>query len=90
MPVFSISYDLNKQDKDYAGLFFKIPELGDCIKPLKSMWLVASDKLTVDSIYEALLPFIDSNDFLFVQVTPPGCRWQIIEPSCLAWLSARL
>jgi len=60
-----ISYDLNKQGKNYDGLISAIKQLSYWAKIQKSVWYVKS-KLTTDQIYEFLRKQMDGNDSLIV------------------------
>lgn len=64
MYKYCVSYDLNKNDKDYDGLIDAIKDYPN-IKALYSTWFVKSND-SATTIYNHLKPYIDNNDHLFV------------------------
>jgi len=64
--VILIAYDLNKPGKDYSALYTAIRNIsGVRWHRLSSVWLIET-QLTPQQITQALKPFIDQNDELFV------------------------
>lgn len=64
MKKYAISYDLNKQNKNYDGLISEIKNF-NYIEVMKSMWFVKTN-FSAYEIYSKLKPQIDNNDFLFI------------------------
>lgn len=60
-----ISYDLIKPTQDYPNLIDKIKSLGNWCVLHRSTWLIDTT-LTSEQLFDALRPYIDSNDQLFV------------------------
>lgn len=70
MPIFVISYDLNRQ-KDYQTLWDELTRL-KCVRALESVWL-GSLTGTSDSVLKHLSKFgIDGDDSLMVAQTTKG------------------
>ena len=86
-----IGYDLNKQGQDYAKLIAKIKVLGsDWWHCLDSTWIVKAE-LTAVQARDALLPFIDSNDEIFVvEISGEPAAWAGFDNECSEWLKANL
>lgn len=63
MPMFIISYDLNKQ-KNYPKLWEELKRLG-CVRALESVWI---GKLTgtADTVIKHLTQYVDGDDSLIV------------------------
>ena len=66
--VYMISYDLNKQDKDYEGVFQAIKDASDgtWIKPLLSTWLIRSNYSNANAVYKVIKPYLDNNDNIYI------------------------
>jgi hypothetical protein len=66
MQTYSISYDLDKPNRNYDGVIAKIKKLanGYC-RANESHWLINSDKTAVE-ICNAIAEEIDTGDTLFV------------------------
>ena len=62
-----ISYDLGQPEtsNSYKQLIDRIKAFPDYTKPLESLWIVKSD-LSCSEVRDALTPYLDSNDKLFV------------------------
>jgi hypothetical protein len=63
MSVYLVSYDLDKPGKDYTDVINTIKRMGG-VKGLFSEWFVPA--LSAKQIFDALAPFIDSNDRLLI------------------------
>jgi len=65
---FIISYDLNKDDKNYDGLIEKIKEISTGIwcSPCKSTWVINSSLRSSREAYEKLATEIDDNDYIII------------------------
>jgi hypothetical protein len=63
--LYLISYDLNKEGKDYAKLYEAIKSNSGWISALKSAWIIYT-KETVEQVYNKMRPTIDDDDYLFV------------------------
>ena len=74
MAVYLVSYDLDKPGKDYTGIINAIKNMGG-VKGLFSEWFVVSRILSASQIYNALAPFIDSNDRLLVVALTGEAAW---------------
>lgn len=92
MAIYMIGYDLNKADKNYAGLIGKIKEISNgywhC---LDSTWLIGHAG-RADTIRDALLPFLDSNDELVVVLITRQSDWASkgINEAGVKWLHENL
>lgn len=64
MKNYAISYDLNKQDKNYDGLYETIKNF-NYYHVMDSVWFIKTN-FTAQEIYDKLKPQIDNNDFLFI------------------------
>lgn len=64
MKYYSISYDLNKQGKNYEGLYEAIKNF-DYYHVMDSVWFIKTN-FTALEIYNKLKPQIDADNFLFV------------------------
>ena len=73
MAAYLVSYDLNKEGKDYADLIAAIKRL-NCGKVLFSEWLVATDS-TAEQVFDYLRQFTDSNDGLLVVELTGTAKW---------------
>lgn len=62
--VYVISYDLNKKDKDYKGLYDVLKTYA-YMHYLDSTWLISTSEST-QTIYDKVKPHIDENDCLLV------------------------
>lgn len=70
MAAYLISYDLNKKDKNYDGVYQAIKNSSDgtWCHPLESTWLIRTS-LTVEQVSDNIQKQIDSNDmFLVIEV----------------------
>jgi hypothetical protein len=64
MKYYAISYDLNKQDKNYDGLYDAIKNF-NYYHVMDSVWFIKTNFTSLE-VYNKLKPQIDTNDFLFV------------------------
>ena len=70
MAAYLITYDLNKKDKNYDGVYKAIKNSSDgtWCHPLESTWIIRSS-LAVQQISDNIYKEIDSNDkFLVIEV----------------------
>ena len=70
--VYLISYDLIGENKDYETVEQAIhaASKGECVRCLRSTWLIRSKIESVNEMTELLESFMDSDDqFLVVEVT---------------------
>lgn len=65
MPVYVISYDLNKPGQNYQALYQRIKGIGTWCHPVDSTWYVVSNSSALQ-ITNHLLPVIDKSDSLIV------------------------
>jgi len=71
-----ITYDLNKSDKNYEGVFEAIKSLGNWAKYQKSAWYVRSN-YTADQACAIVWAKMDANDSLMViDASNNLARWQ--------------
>lgn len=76
--IYMISYDLNKKDKDYEGVFQAIKDAstGVYIKVLLSVWLIKSNYKSATDVCNKIKPYLDDNDYILVnQVTDNRQGW---------------
>ncbi len=62
MPLFLVSYDLNKPEKDYPKLIDYLEKVG-AHRVLYSEWFIRND-MTRDALHNAVRAHIDGNDGL--------------------------
>lgn len=73
MKTIQINYDLVGPDRDYPKLYAYLRSYGTRARPLKSMWLVRTNK-TVSAVRDEINRYVDSNDeVLVIDVT--GDSW---------------
>lgn len=62
--VYFITYDLNKDGKDYEGVFQAIKDASDGVwcHYWDSSWLIRSKYESADSVFEKIKPHLDSDD----------------------------
>lgn len=77
MKVYQINYDLRKQ-RNYEELYKKIMSLGNWCHPLKSCWLIVSEK-TASQIAEELFKVMDSDDGLLVTRLLNEASWYNLD-----------
>lgn len=87
--VVLITYDLNKPEKDYSGLYRAIKAISsDYLHQLTSVWLLDTN-FSTKQIYERLRPWIDDNDELFVvRITADRFGW--LSRTAIDWLGKRV
>ncbi|MEB8690419.1 hypothetical protein P4H09_16030 [Bacillus cereus] len=89
MTIKLITYDLHQPDKDYNSLYEEIKSLGDCINPLKSVWLVKTT-LSSEIIIERLKKVADKDDdFIVVQYDTPD-RSAYMTTKYVNWVKENL
>ncbi|WP_339211906.1 hypothetical protein [Paenibacillus sp. FSL L8-0333] len=87
MSIYLISYDLNDPGKDYAALWEAIENLGPFIKPLESVYFVATT-LRSDQIVPRLTRVMDLGDGLVVTPIEKDPTGGQVDPEVWKWLSA--
>lgn len=65
MAVYSVTYDLNKQDKNYDGLIEELKNSSAYINYQKSAWLIKTYE-SIEALNNRLKSQIDDNDYLLV------------------------
>lgn len=87
--VVIVTYDLNKQGKNYADLSSTLEGLCiDFIRPLKSFWLLNTG-VSVEDISAAALKVMDADDRLFVtRLSRDNAGW--LTQAEWDWISSRL
>lgn len=90
MPVFIISYDLNKQ-KNYPKLYDQIKTAGSSwCHPVDSTWLVSSNS-TSALIRDHIKKSMDQDDAVLVcKVALGDSAWTGMSPQVSEWLKANL
>ena len=63
--IYLVTYDLNKEGKDYNSLYDKIKSIGPWFHPLESVWFLKSSD-NVNNITEQIRTTMDVNDHIFV------------------------
>lgn len=87
--IFNISYDLNDPGQDYDNLHDAIEDLGSCIHPMDSTWLV-STSLSVAEVREELTLVMDDSDVLLVNKASVPWASHKLSTEDNAWLKANL
>lgn len=65
--VYLITYDLNKSDKDYEGVYQAIKDASTYwCHYWDSSWLIKSNLETADAVFDKIKPHLDNNDCCFV------------------------
>ena len=66
--VYFITYDLNKSDKDYEGVFQAIKDASNGVwcHYWDSSWLIKSYLESANEVFDLIRPHLDSNDRCFV------------------------
>ncbi len=87
--VVIVTYDLNKQGKNYADLSSTLEGLcTDFIRPLKSFWLLDTE-VSVNDISSAALSVMDADDRLFVtRLVSDNAGW--LTQTEWNWINSRL
>jgi hypothetical protein len=85
--VYLITYDLNKEGKDYNELYDKIKSLGSWFHPLESVWLLRPSFINdVNTIAEQLRTTMDINDHVFVVEITDQPRQGWLPKTAWEWL----
>lgn len=85
MKNYCITYDLNKSDKNYDGLYTAI-KIFNNVHVMDSVWFVKTN-LNANQIYDKLKPEIDNNDNLFIcEITYDRSGW--LSKSVWEWLKS--
>lgn len=85
MKHYCITYDLNKSDKNYEGLYSAIKTFNN-IHVMDSVWFVKTN-LNANEIYDKLKSEIDNNDNLFIcDITFDYSGW--LSKSIWNWLKS--
>jgi hypothetical protein len=88
MPVFQISYDLNRQGQDYERLHAEIKRTERWTRVLEGTWLVWTTE-TIAQLQHRLNRVIHRNNRLFIsRVTRENGGW--MDKAVWAWLNRRL
>ena len=75
---FLISYDLNKSEKNYDGVYSAIKEssTGMWCRPLESVWVIQSN-LSTPQIYNKIAPSLDKDDRMLVIEVTSNSYWYL-------------
>ena len=73
MPLYLISYDLDKPEQNYAGLLARLRELG-AQRFLYSEWFLVQNASSTD-IRDDLRTYIDNNDRILVVEVKNHAAW---------------
>jgi hypothetical protein len=65
MPVYSVTYDLNKPGQNYSGLIDELKAFPSFIHLLKSEWLIGTNE-TPDQVFNRLGQFLDKGDRILI------------------------
>lgn len=65
MPLYIISYDLGKPDRDYTGLFDELKKFDNWWHYLESTWIIKTSN-SPNEIFKKLKTHIDDNDNLLI------------------------
>lgn len=85
MPVFCISYDLNKTDKNYDGLYDEMKRTGTWAHLLDSTWCVSTQESLAD-LYYRIRSRMDENDFVFISQLNPNEYVGWLPQEVVDWL----
>lgn len=87
--VVLVTYDLNKQGKNYADLFTTLESMcTSYIRPLKSVWMLDTQK-SIDDVSAAALKVMDPDDRLYVtRLVNDKAGW--LTQAQWDWLNSRL
>ena len=77
MKVYQINYDLRKQ-RNYEELYKTIKAYGTWCRPLKSCWIISSDKSAMQ-ILNDLRQALDNDDGLLVTRLNPEAAWSNLD-----------
>lgn len=88
MPIYMLSYDLNKEGKDYKGLYEAL-EIFPRLHVLDSTWYIESDWMSSELMLR-LLPHIDSDDKIVISQITKNTTVQNLSDEQKSWLHARL
>lgn len=77
MKVYQINYDLRKQ-RNYDELYKKIKAYGTWCRPLKSCWIILSDKSAME-ILKDLRQALDNDDGLLVTRLQRDAAWANLD-----------
>jgi len=90
MTTLCISYDLNKEGKNYPGLIAKIrEEFPTYWHHLDSMWLIVTE-MKPAAVRELLKPYLDADDELLVATILPPAAWTGFNDRGSKWLKDNL
>lgn len=89
--VFLVTYDLNKEPKDYAKLFKAIGDLGVTHRDpdLDSVWFVSTTN-SLQQVYEHVGRAIDQNDRLFVTKLHSHEYLGWLSKETVTWLNSQV
>lgn len=84
MPVYSVSYDLNKPGQDYSGLLNELRASPGYLHFLKSGWLIGT-KESPNQVWDRLAKHIDKGDkLLIIQVV--NYKWGWLTKEQWEWI----
>lgn len=86
MPVYNISYDLNRPGQRYDDLIAEIKRSPGYLACSQSAWLISTTEETAEKVYQRLSPNLDKNDvILIIEVTS---NYQgLLEEEQWAWIN---
>lgn len=86
MKTMMIEYDLNTPGQKYEPLRKYLEGFSDWAKPMKSVWLVRTNKST-GTIRDEILKIVDPNDAVLVtDVTGRDMAWNGLPDDVAAWI----
>lgn len=84
MPIFAITYDLNRE-KDYKKLFGELERL-NCQRVARSFWL-ADLNATLDEVFRHVEQYLDNDDRLIVvETTRAGVKTRKALKGTCDWM----
>ena len=88
MAVYSVSYDLNNQGKNYDGLYDALKKT-DYNHILDSTWLISTSE-TAQQISDRLRTQLDNDDHIFVSKVNSGQYQGWLPKTVWEWIKQRL
>lgn len=91
MPVYLVDYDLNSPGQNYSGLIKAIEtKFTDHFKIMKSSWFVYDAGKTAQDVFDALQPYIDQSDNIFVNLVGFAGHSGFLRKDAISWLNSKL
>lgn len=84
MPVYSVSYDLNKPGQDYSGLLTELRASPGYLYFLKSGWLIGTNE-SPNQVWDRLAKHIDKGDKLLI-IQSVNYKWGWLTEEQWEWI----